>query len=344
MFIFNDLSLLVFRFTFKTYLCNKWKRKHPLESKPGFYDYFFCMQMLKTINVEGDVINNHLEEAFKVFQNRLPEDKTDNIMEFPIIIPEDPKHYRGQFLLKEILQELGMSIKRSEHDDLWSALANSLDKSHLPLVQEALNSSKDEIRDCVHSELLKKHVLFKDFINKDNDCPLFEDYVSEIKKQQALKMCIKESHYVLMAFAIAYKINVVVIRAEKSCLLYEPEQPEINQTLCFIAFIPPHYYYATFVDEEASGDESLRMKFLTDQVYQSELLKKIQNRWESRGRDEYNKHIDRMLPKELSFQAPVLSDSRDELEPNVQGVRKRAAKSNKSGNNKIEQVSLMELA
>ncbi|CAB3994002.1 Hypothetical predicted protein [Paramuricea clavata] len=300
--------LAKFRYKYRNYQHRKWHCNHPLHGKPGFYDYFFCIQLLKINNAEGDVVFKTMEEAFEIFQSKLPEEKNQVVSESSMIIPETPNHYKNQFVLTEVLRELGMSTKRSSRDDLWAALANSLDQNKPPLSSKKLLPCIHEVSRRVVAELLEKHALFKDLINKDDRCPMFEDYIEDLKLDKVREKGIKEDHYILMAFAIAYKANIVIVRAEKSSLLYEPEKPEENQSVWFITFIPPHYYYATTTDPNASPEESAGLKFLTDQIYQTELLKEVNDRWESKGFMEYKSNLESIFLKSYTTSLQLTSE------------------------------------
>ena len=320
-----------------------WEGKHPLKQRQGFYDYFFCIQLLKANSAEGTVIFETMEEAFHVFQKKLPDEKDDAISESSIVIPETPEHCKNEFVVTEILRKLGISIKRSSRNDLWAALANSLDQDKPSLSPKELRASIRDIHGRVLEVLLAKHALFKDLINKDDHCPMFEDYIEDVKLDEIREKGMKEDHYILMAFAIAYKVNVVVVRSEKSSLLYEPESPEANQSVWYTAFIPPHYYYATTTDTKASPEENAGLKFLTDQIYQTDLLKAVIDRWESKGYEDYKRNLQSILPRELSYQplSPAKGMSVSEPDQKDIGLRSRAGRS-KSDKNKIEQFALVE--
>ena len=344
--IFNLRALFwLFKFNYKyqKYQRKTWKNKHPLQNKPGLYDYYFCVQLLKENSAEGKVVYKTMEEAFKIFQNKTLEEKTDLVSESSLVIPEAPNHCKNQFILKEILHEFGMTTKRSKigRDDLWAALANSLEQEDPPLSPKELLASISKVQERVEKAILEKHALFKDLINKDDHCPMFDDYIEDVKLDGIRERGIKEDHYILMAFAISYKVNVVVVRAEKSSLLYEPEKPEVNQTIWFVTFIPPHYYHATSLDPTATAEENAGLKFLTDQIYQTELLKEANSRWESKGYEEYKNKLERILPQELPYHSAVPSRnvSASELDKQEGGLRHRASKTK---SDKVEHFALME--
>ena len=344
--IFNLKALFwlaKFRYKYRKYMHIDWEGKHPLKQKIGFYDYFFCIQLLKANSAEGNVIFEMMEEAFQVFQHQLPEEKGEVVSESSFVVPETPEHCKNQFVVTEILGELGMVIKRSSRNDLWAALANSLGQDKPSLSREELRASMHDIRERVLEILLAKHALFKDLINKDDHCPMFEDYIEDVKLDEVREKGMKEDHYILMAFAIAYKINVVVVRSEKSSLLYEPESPEANQSVWYTAFIPPHYYYATNTDPKASPEENAGLKFLTDQIYQTELLKAVVDRWESKGYEDYKRNLRSILPQELPYQPvrPVEDTSVAKPDQRDIGLRSRGGRA-KSDKNKIEQFALVE--
>ena len=332
-----------FRYKYRKYTHKTWECNHPLKTKPGFYDYFFCIQLLKTNNAEGNVIFETMEKAFKLFQNKLPDEKSELVSDLSFAIPEAPKHCRDKFVVSEILRELGMIIKRSSRDDLWAALANSMDQDKPALSPKELSASIHDIHERVLAELLERHTLFKDLINKDDHCPMFEEYIEDVKLDEVREKGMKEDHYVLMAFAIAYKVNVVVVRSEKSSLLYEPENPEANQSVWYITFIPPHYYYATSSDPRANPEEDAGLKFLTDQIYQTELLKKVNERWESKGFEDYKGMLKNILPQELPYQrlSPVRDVSTSGEDQMDTSLRYRVSRS-KSDKNKVEEFALVE--
>ena len=286
-----------------------------------------------------------MEEAFEIFHHQLPEEKSGIVTESSLVIPETPNHCKNQFVLDEILRELGLITKPYPRNDLWAALANSLEENKAVLTSKEILTATKAVRERVVAVLLEKHALFKDLINKDDHCPLFEDYVEGVKSDEIREKGFKEDHYVFMAFSIAYKLNLVVVRDEKSSLLYEPEKPEINQSVKFLTFIPPRYYFATIADPKATVDESAGLKFLTDQIYQTELFKETADRWKERGYIEYKKRMEKMLPQELPYQpfghARNLSVS--EWESKEEGLRLRVNKS-KSGKKKVEHFSLMQEA
>ncbi|XP_028409967.1 uncharacterized protein LOC114532622 [Dendronephthya gigantea] len=334
--------LLKFRYIYWYYQHRVWQNNHPLKGKPGFLDYFFCIHLMKANSADGDAIFKTMEEAFKTFQNKLPEEKSSVVSESALVIPESPRHCKNQFILTEVLKELGMSMKKSPQNDLWAGLANSKDRDE-PLQPKELATAVRKIREKVQAALLEKHALFKDLINKDDHCPMFEDYIEDVALDEVRDKGIKEDHYILMAFAIAYKVNVVIIRADKSSLLYEPEKPEINQSVRFLTFIPPQYYYATFSDPQATQDENAGLKFLTDQIYQTDLLKDAKDRWQTNGYAEYKKNLENILPRELPYQVSDRSRniSVSELDKKASGLRQRGSKS-RGEKKKIEHFALME--
>ena len=284
-----------------------------------------------------------MEYAFEIFQSKLPEERSESVSETSLVIPEKPSHCKNQFVLTEVLRKLGMIAKKSRRNDLWAALANSLSPDKNALSSEELLTAMQELRRRVVAELLAKHALFKDLINKDDHCPIFEDYLEDVKLDEVREKGIKEDHYILMAFSIAYKVNVVVVRAEKSSLLYEPENPESNQSVWFITFIPPHYYHATTTDPNTSVEESTGLTFLTDQIYQTELLKEVNDRWESEGYPEYRRRLQSILPQELPYQAPspVRKVPAFEMDVEEEGVRLRVSRS-KSDKKKAENLVLID--
>lgn len=282
-----------------------------------------------------------------IFQNKPPDEKSDEISESSLVIPENPTHYKNQFVLSEVLRELGLRTKRSNRDDIWAALSNSLRQDEHALSPSELLACIREIQARVLAELLEKNALFKDLINKDAHCPVFEDYVDDVTLNEVRDKGIKEDHYILMAFAIAYKVNVVVIRAGKSSLLYEPEKPETYQSVWFLTFIEPNYYYATTAESQLGLEENVRLKFLTDQVFQTDLLNEIQDGWESRGCAEYKRKMESMLPQELPYQSPgrVRNISGSDLDsPGETGLRLRAGRPKSERKQKIEHFALMETA
>ena len=285
-----------------------------------------------------------MEYALKIFQSKLPEEKNEAISDGSLVIPETPSHCKNQFVLTEVLRKLGKVTKRSRRNDLWAALANSLNQEdRAALSSKDLLVSIQEIRGRVVAELLARHALFKDLINKDDHCPIFEDYIEDIKVDEVRERGIKEDHYILMAFAIAYKANVVVVRAEKSSLLYEPENPENNQLVWFLTFIPPHYYHATTADPNTIAEENADLTFLTDQIYQTDLLKEVNDRWGSEGYPEYRRRLESMLPEELPYQpsSGLKNVPAFEMDVEEDSVRYRVSRS-KSDKKKVEHLGLME--
>lgn len=346
LFAFNLRALLWltnFRIAFSRYFTS-WNNVHPLKEKPGFYDYFFCAMLFKSNSSEGQVVFKTMELAFKAFGDKTPEE-TEAASEFALAVPEVPSYHKDRFMSKEVLREFGMVHKRSagSRDDLWVALANSIDMDAPAVVHTDISRVAREIRERVAQELREKHVLFKDLINKDDHCPVFEEYLEDIQNEEPRNNGIIEDHYVLMAFAIAYRLNVVVIRVQKSSLLYEPEHPEENQSVRFLTFVPPRYYYASSVDPNATNEQKDKgLVFLTDQVYQTDLLKKVTDVWTSKGYNEYKRTLEKILPQELPYQSKSVSKKLSKTElAKEQGLRQRFGRA-KRRSEKTESFGLME--
>ena len=96
-------------------------------------------------------------------------------------------------------------------------------------------------------------------------------------------------------------------------------------------------------DPNASPEENAGLKFLTDQIYQTELLKEVNDRWESRGYMEYKSNLESILPQELHYQSPAyLRDVPvSDVDRKDEGLRYRVSRS-KSDKKKIEHFALMD--
>ena len=345
--IFNFCALawlVKFKLSFNRYM-TRWKGKHPLKDKPGFYDYFFCVKLLKSNTSEGGVVFKTMELAFKAFGDKTPEEM-EVASEFALAVPAMPSYCKDWFISTEILLELGMEHKRSadNHDELWVALANSLEQDAPVLSGKQVVKAVSRIREKVLEELLKRQLLFKDLINKDDHCPIFEEYLEDIKKEEPRKNGIIGDHYVFMAYAIVYCVNVVVLRAQKSSMLYEPEHPEENQSIRYITFVEPYYYYASSVKPNTTTEQKdAVLKFLTDQGFQTSLLKKGSDLWESKGYEEYKRTLEDILPQELLYKSETVSEivSKSDLEKK-EGLRQRFGRRNVVSG-RIETFSLMDV-
>ena len=144
-----------------------------------------------------------------------------------------------------------------------------------------------------------------------------------------------------MAYAIVYCVNVVVLRAQKSSMLYEPEHPEENQS---ITFVEPYYYYASSVKPNTTTEQKdAVLKFLTDQGFQTSLLKKGSDLWESKGYEEYKRTLEDILPQELLYKSETVSEivSKSDLEKK-EGLRQRFRRQNEVSG-RIETFSLMDV-
>lgn len=348
LFLFNLRALLwlaKFKMSFRHYFSRKWEGEHPLKDKPGFFDYYFCMKLLKSNSPEGIVVFDTMELAFKAFGNKTPEE-TVAASEVALTVPKVPSYRKDRFIVTEVLRELGMVHKRSldSCDDLWIALANSLEENAPAVPRVDVPRLVHNIQDKVVGKLLEKQVFFKDLINKDNHCPVFEDYIEDIKDEKLRENGMIEDHYILMAFAIVYNLNIVVIRAQKSSLLYEPEHPEENQSVRFITFVSPRYYYASTTDPNATAEqEDTGLVFLTDQAYQTSLMKKVSDLWESKGYEEYKRTLGNILPQELTYplDAAPNNESQTELEEKP-SLRFRGRKSKEPSAGKVEHFALVE--
>lgn len=342
--IFNFCALawlVKFYLSFNRYMTH-WKGKHPLKDKPGFYDYFFCVKLLKSNTSEGAAVFKTMELAFEAFGGKSPEE-TEVASEFALAVPATPSYCKEWFISTEVLRELGMEHKRcaDSHDDLWVALANTLEQDAPALSGKQVMKAVSGIREKVLQELLKRQLLFKDLINKDDHCPVFEEYLEDIKKEEPRKNGIIEDHYLFMAYAIVYCVNVVVLRAQKSSLLYEPENPEENQSVRYITFVEPHYYYASSIGPNATTEQKdAVLKFLTDQLFQTDLLKKGTDLWESKGYEEYKRTLEDILPQELLYKPETVSVIDSEKLRKKKGLRQRFGRQNEASG-RIEALALV---
>lgn len=322
--------LAKFRLSFSLYM-RHWKGKHPLRDKPGFYDYFFCVMLLKSNTSEGHTVYETMELAFDAFGNKTPEE-SEAASEFALTVPATPSYCKDWFISTEVLRELGLAHKQSadSHDDLWVALANSLEPDASALSGKKVVTAVRGIQKRVGQEILKRQLLFKDLINKDDHCPVFEEYLDNIKQESPRQNGIIGDHYVLMAYAIAYCVNVVVLRAQKSSLLYEPEHSEENQSVRYITFIAPHYYYASSVHPNRSTEQhNASLMFLMDQAYQTVVLKKCSDLWESKGYEEYKRTLQNILPQELPYQSETVPETLLKTELEKKGLRHRHGRGKK---------------
>ena len=256
-----------------------------LVEKIGFRDFCFCLNLTSSTSKNGKILGDIIYSSMKLYQRSDQLAHAEPIQEFIQKPKFSSKFYQGEI----IACNLGLRLLESKiyDDSIFHGLAI------------LVGMEKSEVSQRIAEELISNISIYKDLVDSDINCPVFEDCVELI---QVEKKSPKEfQHYVLMAACNAFHLNIVVFRAGSKCWYYKAQNEDEMILTKYMLFIQPSYYAAAEDDATLQDKQENQHLFISDPLYHSELQRKALLSWEKDGIEKYKETVKALKPKVISY-------------------------------------------
>lgn len=255
--------------------------------KPGFSDFCFCLSLTSLTSKDGMILGDIIYSSLKLYQKS---DKHVNVETMKEI--NKPK-FSAMFYQGEVIaHDVGLKVleSRVSEDSLFRAIAS------------VVGMEKPTVCGAIAQELITNISVYKDLVDNDLNCPVFEECVELIQFER--KSPKEFQHYVLMAACNAFYINIVVLRASCKCWYYKVADSDKNVPVPtkYLLFIQPNYYTATEEDLMSDeGKEEARNLLISDALYRKELHTKALAAWEANGLANYKTTMKALCPQVILY-------------------------------------------
>lgn len=290
-FVCNMIAIwwvLKFRIYTYSHYENAFQKWTSLVNKLGFLDLCFCLDLTSVTTKDGKILGDIIYSSLKLYERS---DKHRSYLEMMQEINKKPKFssmfYQGQVIAKE----LGVTVLEGNVSDdcLFISIA------------KMTGTETETVYDTIAQELTSNMSVYKDLIDNDMNCPVFEECIELV---QAKRKTPKEfHHYTLMAACNAFNINILVLTASAKCWYYKGgdggDQASVPTKCLF--FIHPNYY-TVVVDETGRNEKQDNIQqFIYNPAYRKQLQTKAQNSWEGDGKQKYQKAIKALTPQVIPY-------------------------------------------
>lgn len=253
-----------------------------LENPPGFSDFCFCLCLTKFTSKDGMILGDIIYSSMKIYQKS--EEHCHSHAE-----SVKKSHFSSKFYQGEVIAEnLGLKVLelKISDDNFFNAIASMVGADKRMVCQE------------IAQELITNISIYKDLVDNDMNCPIFEECVELI--QNEMKSPKEFQHYVLMATCKAFNSNIVVIRASFKCWYYKTVNSD-NIPTKYLLFIPPNYYAATEDDPVLKDKQANRQLLIADCSFRHTLQKKASEKWLANGENTYKTRVESLNPGVISY-------------------------------------------
>lgn len=242
---------------------------------PGFSDFCFCLCLTKFTSKDGMILGDIIYSSMKVYQKSEEYSHVESVTKSRF----SSKFYQGGV----IAQNLGLKVLelKISDDNFFNAMAMMI------------GENKRAVCQIIAQELIKNISVYKDLVDNDMNCPVFEECVELI--QNEMKSPKEFQHYALMAACKAFNINIVVLRASFKCWYYKTENSATIPTK-YLLFIPPSYYAATEDDPALQEKQDNRQRLISDPSFRNLLETEASAQWQKDGLIKYTTTVASLKP------------------------------------------------
>ena len=277
-----------FRISTYSHYENAFQKWTSLSHKMGFLDFCFCLDLTSCTTKDGKILGDVIYSSLKLYQKS---DKHNSHVELMQDINKKAKFssmfYQGQ----AIASELGLKILEGSvtNDCLFYAIA------------KVLETETARVCDAISEELTTNMYVYKDLVDNDMNCPVFEECVDLIQEER--KTPKEFQHYALMAACNAFHVNIRLLAASAKCWYYKATDSGTPTSVPtkYLFLIRPNYYTAV-VDkpgqEEKHGNRQL---FISDTTYRKQLQSEAKASWEEDGKPKYQKTMKALNPQVIPY-------------------------------------------
>lgn len=259
-----------------------------LAHKKGFRDFCFCLDLTSSTSKDGKILGDIIYSSLKLYEKS---DKRNSHVELMQDINKKAK-FSSMFYQGELIaSELGLKILEGNVSDdcLFNAIA------------KVTGTEPANVCDTIVEELTTNMYVYKDLVDNDMNCPVFEECVELIKEER--KTPKEFHHYALMAACNAFHVNILVLAASAKCWYYKATdggtEPSVSTTYLF--FINPNYYTAVVDEPRQTEKHDNRELFIQDIAYRRQLQSKANVSWEEDGKSKYQKTMKTLNPQVIPY-------------------------------------------
>lgn len=277
-----------FRLSTYSHYKNAFQKWTSLVDKKGFLDFCFCLDLTSYTSKDGKILGDTIYSSLKLYQ------KSDKHTSHVELIQEINKKARfsSMFYQGEVIAtELGLKILEGNVSD--DCLFNALAKVN--------GIETENVCEAIVQELTTKMHVYKDLVDSDLNCPIFEECVGLIRAEK--KTPREFHHYALMATCNAFGVDILVLSTGAKCWHYKATNNDdtASTPTKYVFFIHPNYYTAVIeeVDEDEKKDK--RRSFISDSDYRKQLQHQARAAWEDNGKRKYQKTMKALNPELLPY-------------------------------------------
>ena len=277
-----------FRISTYSHYKNAFEKWTSLSQQMGFLDLCFCLDLTSCTTKDGKILGDIIYSSLKLYQKS---DKHKSHVELMQDINKKAK-FSSKFYQGEVIaSELGLKILEGKMTDdcLFTAIA------------KVMETETAKVCHAIIEELTTNMYVYKDLVDRDINCPVFEECIELIQEQR--KTPKEFHHYAIMAACNAFKVNILVLAASAKCWYYMATD---NGTLAsvptgYLFFVHPSYYTAVVDMPNQEDKHGNRQVFISDTTYRQHLQSKAKTSWEDNGKKIYQKAMKALNPQVIPY-------------------------------------------
>ena len=258
-----------------------------LSQQVGYLDFCFCLDLASWTSKDGKILGDIIYSSLKLYQ------KSDKHYSYVELMQD--VHKKGKFSSlfyqgEVIANDLGLKILEGNVSDdcLFNAIA------------KVIGEDTVAVCDGIVDELTSNMYVYKDLIDRDMNCPVFEECIELIQERRTPK---EFHHYALMAACNAFRINILVLTASAKCCFYKATNDGTLGAIStkYVFFVHPNYYTAVVDKPDQAEEINNRELFLLDSAYRKQIQSKAKASWEKDGKQEFEKTMKALNPQVIQY-------------------------------------------
>ena len=263
------------------------KKWTSLAQQVGFLDFCFCLDLTSWTSKDGKILGDIIYSSLKRYQKS---DKHYSYVELMQDVHKKEKFsslfYQGQV----IASDLGLKILEG----------NMFDECLFNAIAKVIGADTVTVCDRIVDELTSNMYVYKDLIDRDMNCPVFEECIELIQERKIPK---EFHHYSLMAACNAFSVNILVLAASGKCCFFKTIDSGTPDTIPtkYIFFVHPNYYTAVVDKPDQAEKNNNRELFLSDSAYRKQIQCKAKVSWEEDGKREFQKAVKALNPQVIRY-------------------------------------------
>lgn len=295
--LFNMFALkwvVTFRVSRYSHYENAFQKWTSLVKKLGFRDFCFCLDLASSTTKDGKILGDIIYSSLKFYEKS---DENNSHVDLMRDINKRAK-FSSMFYQGELITSmLGLNILEGNMSE--DCLFNAIGK--------VMGTETADVCDKIVEELTTNMSLYKDLVDNDMNCNVFEECVELIRDKRKAPQ--EFDHYALMAACNVFHVNILVLSAGAKCWYYQATgRGTLSCVSTTYLFYVSRNYYTAVVDEPSQ--ESLRENrslFITDATYRKRLQDQSKVSWEEDKKNKYKRMLDALSPQIIPYKESAVA-------------------------------------